>query len=175
MKRWTRVRRHVQRYARLVARWKSSQTGADKLWDAVDLEPGEKAIAQAYLILDPKLPPRPWWVALHPSVRRAKRRRGAAFLTDQRFMFRYIFGPDASRRLEVKWSDVVGWNLDRTDPRPGRTGLVIHVAIDGEGELFALSLYPDTPFPEARTDFFDDFVTEFRRQAEMGRTHAEPT
>lgn len=150
----------------------SSQTGGLATpWDTINLEPGEEPITTSFLILDLKVPRPRWRIALHPAVRRTKRRRGEAFLTDRRLIFRYLFGPDHGRSLEIAWSDVVGWNLDESDPRPGRTGLVVHVAVDGEDDLFALSFYPVPPLPEDQERFFSAFAREFRNHAEMGGTH----
>lgn len=156
-------------------------TGLDRIWAAVDLEPDENPIACAPLSLVPGLTKVPWWIAVHPRVRgkrRAVRRRtggGVAFLTDRRITFRsftFIRALTPQRGAMVfRWGDIESWAFDNSDPRPGRTGLAITVRSQGLEKPGVFTFFPAKPFPTPETEFFRALAEQLDKHVGPRRAH----
>ena len=55
------------------------------------------------------------------------RQRGVAFVRDQRFIFKTVFGRHHGHTIQRDWITILSWRYDRSDPRPGTLDSRSHV------------------------------------------------
>lgn len=118
------------------------------MWGYRDLRAGENPVAIANLTLKLK----------HVTIG-----AGVGFITNQRFMFYIFAGRNRGHAVASDWNELIGWRLDRADPRTGRTGLVVVMPGESDEGYRELTFFPSGPLPRHPRAFFEAFAAEFDR------------